>query len=62
MQISNDDALFAPLKAKCEAILPDAVQMPAPTQLHRNRIYSDSEDDDYYHDNDDSDDDDNVQG
>lgn len=62
MQISNDDALFAPLKTKCEALLPDAVPMPAPTQLHRNRIYSDSEDDDYYHDNDDSDDDDNVQG
>ena len=75
MQISNDDVLFAPLKAACEALLPDAVPMPAvpmpaPTQVHRNRIYSDSEDD-YYNDYDDdddddyngySDDDDNVQG
>ena len=50
MQISNDDELFAPLKAACQALLPAAVPMPAPTQLHRNRIYSDSEDDDYYHD------------
>ena len=73
MQISNDDALFAPLKAACEAMLPDAVPMPAPTQVRRNRIYSDSEDDDYYNDYDDddndyddyddySDDDDNAQG
>lgn len=72
LEIGEDDALFGPLKSTFQALLPDAVPMPAPTQLHRNRIYSDSEDDDYYHDyhdNNDSDDDnysddddDNAQG
>ena len=42
MQISNDDALFAPLKTTCEALLPDAVPV-------RWRRYSDEYSSDYYY-------------
>lgn len=69
MQISNDDALFAPLKAACEALLPEAVPMPTRIVYHDD-AYSDDDDDycddddndDNDDDDDDYDDDDNVQG
>jgi hypothetical protein len=62
MQISNDDALFAPLKATCEALLPDAVAGPdaVAVPIYRYDAYSDYDDD--YCDDDDDDDDDDVQG
>ena len=46
MEISNDDALFGPLKSQCEcqSLLPEAVPQ-------RHRIYSDSDDDDDYYAN-----------
>ena len=44
MQIADDDALFGPMKAKYEAMLP--APMPAPMRVSsRDRIYSDSDDD-----------------
>jgi hypothetical protein len=44
MQIADDDALFGPMKAKCEALLP--APMLAPMRVSsRDRIYSDSDDD-----------------
>jgi hypothetical protein len=48
MEISNDDALFGPLKAQCEcqSLLPEAVPPP-----QRHSIYSDSDDDDDYYAN-----------
>jgi hypothetical protein len=58
MEISNDDALFGPLKAKCMALLPEAVVVPA-------RSYHSSDDDDYYddyHGEEDEEEDDDLQG
>jgi len=43
MQIADDDEMFGPLKAKCLALLPEAVVVPA-----RSYHSSDDDDDDYY--------------
>jgi len=45
MQIADDDELFGPMKAACQAFMPDAA--PEPVPVPRRNIYYDDYDDDY---------------
>jgi hypothetical protein len=61
MQIADDDELFGPMKAACQAFMPDAAPetepVPVPVPIPRRNIYYDydygySDDSDYDYDND----------
>jgi hypothetical protein len=46
MQIADDDELFGPMKAACQAFMPDAAPEPVPVP-RRNIYYDDYDYDDY---------------